>query len=195
MLKKKRGLLIIIAGPSGVGKGTVREIVMKNKSLNLDFSVSLTTRKKRIGEVNGKDYYFVTTKEFKDAIKNNEFLEYAKFVNNYYGTSKKQIEDKRNKGKNVLLEIEIKGTKQVISQFSKNELITFFIVPPSIKELEKRIRGRKTESEEAIQGRLKKAKQELKMKKYFDHIIVNDDPKRAAKEIIKIIKDAKAYRR
>jgi len=186
----KKGLLIIIAGPSGVGKGTVRKYVEKEKSLKLGFSISYTTRKPRPGEKNAREYFFISKDEFKKRIKNKEFLEYATYVNNYYGTSKSYINSLMKKGKNVLLEIEVKGTKQVIKQYPKKDLITFFIVPPSIKELEKRIRGRSTESNETIKDRLTKAKAELKEKKHFDYIVVNDSPLRAAKEIIKILKKA-----
>ena len=191
----KKGSLIIIAGPSGVGKGTIRKILMKNKSLNLVFSVSLTTRKPRPNEVNGKDYYFVSKKEFSKAIKEGDFLEYASFVGNYYGTSKKYVNKFRNKGKNVILEIECKGTKQILNKFDKKELITFFIVPPSIKELEKRIRLRSTESNEVIKSRLKKARSELKLNKYFDYVIENDTPEKAANRIIKILKSQLGLRR
>lgn len=186
----KKGLLIIIAGPSGVGKGTVREEVMKKKSLNLAYSVSCTTRKPRPKEKNGVDYFFISKQDFLKRIKEKEFLEYAQFVGNYYGTSKKFINSLRESGKNVVLEIEVKGTKQIIKQFKKSELITFFLIPPTLKDLEKRIRGRSTETDEVIKGRLAKAKIELKEKKYFDYVIVNDTPKRAANEIIKNINKA-----
>ncbi len=186
---KKRGILIIIAGPSGVGKGTVRKEVMKNKSLNLVFSISLTTRKMRVGEKDGVDYYYVTKKYFLDAIKKKDLLEYNKYVSNYYGTSKTQVNKALNAGKNVVLEIDVNGTKNVYKSFSKKDILSFFILAPNLKELEKRIRGRSTETEKDIKLRLKQAKEELKYKDKFDHIIINDTPKRAAKEIISLIKE------
>ncbi|MCQ2794709.1 MAG: guanylate kinase [Bacilli bacterium] len=191
---KKPGFLIIIAGPSGVGKGTVRKEIMKNKKLNLVFSVSLTTRAIRKGEKNGVDYYFVSEKKFKEAIKNGDLLEYNNYVGHYYGTSKSQVEKVRKAGKNIVLEIDVNGTKNVMKAFSKKDIVSFFIVAPSVKELEKRIRGRSTESQADIKNRLKKAKDEMKLKDKFDHVIVNDSPTRASKEITKIIKNAIALR-
>lgn len=191
---KKSGLLIIIAGPSGSGKSTVRQMILKNKSLKLVFSISLTTRKKRVGEKNGVDYYFVTLKEFKDAIKKHDLLEYNEYVNNYYGTSKKQVNKIIKEGKNVLLEIDINGAKNIYKSFDKKDILSFFIIAPSLKELEKRIRARSSENEEAIKKRLKRAKAELKFKGEFDYVIKNDDPKRAAQEITTLIKRTYASR-
>lgn len=191
---KKPGFLIIIAGPSGAGKGTVRKEIMKNKKLNLVFSISLTTRKIRKGEKNGVDYYFVSEKKFKDAIKNGDLLEYNNYVGHYYGTSKSQVEKVRKSGKNIVLEIDVNGTKNILKAFDKKDILSFFIVAPSIKELEKRIRGRSTESPSDIKNRLKKAKEEMKLKNKFDHVIINDSPTRASKEITKIIKNAIALR-
>lgn len=191
---KKPGFLIIIAGPSGAGKGTVRKEIMKNKKLNLVFSISLTTRKIRKGEKNGIDYHFVSEKKFKDAIKKGDLLEYNNYVGHYYGTSKSQVEKVRKAGKNIVLEIDVNGTKNILKAFDKKDILSFFIVAPSIKELEKRIRGRSTESQVDIKNRLKKAKEEMKLKNKFDHVIVNDSPTRASKEITKIIKNAIALR-
>ena len=185
---KKQGKLIIIAGPSGVGKGTVRSEILKNKSLDFAFSISYTSRLPRKGETDGVDYFFVKEKEFLSLIKDNEFIEYNKYVGNYYGTSRTQINNLRKKGKNIILEIDVNGTRNVMSQFDKSEIISFFILPPSLKELEKRIRLRSTENNLTIINRLKRAKEELKLKKYFNYQIINDDPKRAAKEIINILK-------
>lgn len=192
---KKRGFLIIIAGPSGVGKGTVRKEFMKNKKLNLVFSVSLTTREKRKGEKNGVDYYFVSRQEFKDAIKKGDLLEYNEYVGNYYGTSKSQVNKALKQGKNVVLEIDVNGTKNVLKAFDKKDIISYFIVAPSIKELEKRIRGRSTETPQAIKNRLKIAKEEMKLRDEFDYVVVNDSATRAANAIIRTIKDAMALRR
>ncbi len=191
---KTNGFLIIIAGPSGAGKSTVRKEIIKNKSLNLVYSISSTTRAKRRGEVDGKDYNFVSKDEFLREVKNNEFLEYASYCDNYYGTNKSFVDKLRKQGKNVVLEIDCTGVFQVLKKFKKSEIITFFIVPPSLEELEKRIRGRLTETEATLRGRLKRAKEELKLTDKFDYVIVNDRPERAAKEISTIIKNALALR-
>lgn len=191
---KKSGFLIIIAGPSGVGKGTVRKEIMKNKKLNLVFSISLTTRAIRKGEKNGVDYYFVSEKKFKDAIKKHDLIEYNKYVGHYYGTSKSQVERALKAGKNVVLEIDVNGTKNILKSFDKKDVLSFFIVAPSVKELEKRIRGRSTESDKDIKGRLKKAKDEMKLRDTFDYVVVNDSPIRASKAMAKVIKDAMALR-
>jgi len=190
----KLGFIIVIAGPSGAGKSTVREELIKNKSLNLVYSISSTTRKKRRNETDGVDYNFISVEEFKSQIKNNEFLEYAEYCENYYGTNKLFVDKLRKQGKNVVLEIEINGVNQVIKKFKKSEIITFFITPPSLEELERRIRGRLTETEATLRKRLKTAKEELKMTDKFDYVIVNDKPERAAKEISTIIKNAIALR-
>ena len=186
--------MIIIAGPSGAGKGTVRKEVMKNKKLNLVFSISLTTRKKRKGDKDGVDYYFVSEKKFKEAIKKGDLLEYNNYVGNYYGTSKSQVKKVLKAGKNIVLEIDINGTRNVLKAFNKKDIISFFIIAPSIKELEKRIRGRSTESPTAIKNRLKIAKEEMKVRDSYDYVVVNDSPTRAAKAIIKVIKNAMALR-
>ena len=184
----KRGLLIVLSGPSGVGKGTIRKILME-KNLNLAYSISMTTRQPRVGEVEGEDYFFVSPKRFKEAIKNNELLEYAVFVNNYYGTPKEHIEKLRNKGKNVLLEIETQGARNVIEQYKDDEkFITIFLLPPSMEELEARIRGRRTEEEAIVQERLSKAKRELKLKSLYEYNVINHTPDQAAGEIEEIIK-------
>ncbi|MCQ2794510.1 MAG: guanylate kinase [Bacilli bacterium] len=185
---KKPGLLVIIAGPSGVGKGTVRKEVMHDRTLNLVFSISLTTRPKRVGEKNGVDYHFVSRKDFLAAIKNHDLLEYNQYVGHYYGTSKSQIEKVRRQGKNVMLEIDVNGAKNVKKAFPASEVLSFFIVPPSLKELAKRIKGRSTENASTIKKRLAKARVELKLKNRFDYVVINDKVDRAAKEIRQIIK-------
>lgn len=182
----KKGLLIIISGPSGVGKGTVREYFMKDPSLNLSYSISMTTRKPRQGEVDGVDYLFVSREEFEKKIEEGEFLEWAEFVGNYYGTSIQQVEKLRNEGKNVILEIEVQGANQVKEKCP--DAISIFIIPPSMEELEKRIRGRRSEPEEIIQQRLAKASQELKLVGNYKYVVCNDDPELAAEVIGLIIK-------
>ena len=132
----KRGLLIIMSGPSGVGKGTIREKLMEDKTLNLFYSVSMTTRNPRPGEQDGREYYFVSKEDFQKNIDNGNLLEWAEFVGNRYGTPKDKVEKMRDEGKNVLLEIDVKGTSQVLSKLDKNDVISIFIAPPSLEELE-----------------------------------------------------------
>lgn len=180
-----KGLLIILSGPSGVGKGTIRKYFEKDERLNLAYSTSMTTRKPRDGEVDGKDYFFTSKENFQEAIKKGELLEYAEFVGNFYGTSLSEVERLRNEGKNVLLEIEVQGALQV--QEKCPDAISIFIIPPSMEELEKRIRGRKSEPEEIIQQRLSKAANEMKMVPNYKYIVCNDDPKLAAELIETIV--------
>ena len=189
----KRGLLIIMSGPSGVGKGTVRRLVMADKSLNLAYSVSMTTRPRREHETPGVDYFYVTKEEFQKTLDEDGFLEHAQFVGNYYGTPKAYVEKLRNEGKNVLLEIEVEGAKQVISKCHGSDVVTIFIIPPSMEDLEQRIRKRGTESEEVIQQRLAKAQRELELKYAYDYPVINDTVKSAADQIRKIIRDKIKY--
>lgn len=184
----KRGLLIIMSGPSGVGKGTIRLELMKEKSLNLFYSVSMTTRSPRPGEKDGSDYYFVSREEFDTQIEKDNLLEWAEFVGNKYGTPRDKVEDKRNEGSNVLLEIEVNGTSQVLSKLQGDkDVISIFIAPPSLEELERRIRGRSTESDEVIKRRLDRCEAELKLKGQYEYVVVNDTIKECVKEIKNII--------
>src|SRR5574344_1109403 len=185
----KKGLLIILSGPSGVGKGTIRKKVMENTDLNLAYSISMTTRLPRKGEINGVDYFFVTKDEFENNVSKGKLLEYAKFCENYYGTPLDYVESLRNDGKNVILEIETRGARQVMAKCISKDEISVFLAPPSIEELERRIRGRNTESEDIIQERLAKARHEMIHKDLYDYIVVNNTPEEACNEIIKIIKD------
>ena len=180
----KKGLLIVLSGPSGVGKGTVLGEVMKDESLKLALSISMTTRAKREGEVEGVNYFFVTREQFEQAIADGKMLEYAEFVDNYYGTPLDYVEKLRNEGMNVLLEIEVQGCMQV--QEKEPNALTIFIVPPSMEELESRIRGRKSEPEEIIQQRLAKAQTEMEMLNKYKYVVCNDDVKLAA-DIISVI--------
>ena len=184
----KKGLLIILSGPSGVGKGTVRRYIMDNYNLELSYSISMTTRPIREKEVDGVDYYFVSNEEFDRNIKENNFLEWEEFVGNRYGTPKDKVEALRNQGKHVLLEIEINGAAKVMSKCNDDRIISFFLMPPNIKALENRIRRRKTESEEVIQARLNKGKQEMTMTEQYDYVVLNDDVARASQEIVDLIK-------
>ena len=183
----KKGLLIILSGPSGVGKGTIRKKIFKNKKLNLVYSISMTTRKPRKKEIPNVDYYFVSEDIFKENIKNDNFLEYCQFVGNYYGTPKDKVEQWIDNGKNVLLEIEINGANQVLSKVKGDNVVSIFLLPPSLEELEKRIRLRKSESEEVIKERLEKARREINKTEGYDYIVINDDLNRASKEISEII--------
>ena len=184
----KKGLLIILSGPSGVGKGTVRKYIMKHHSFPLVFSISMTTRAPRVTETNGVEYYFVSKEEFQKNIDEDNFLEWAEFVGNRYGTPKSKVEELRNQGKNVLLEIEINGAEQVLKKVKDDRVVSFFLKPPSLRQLEDRIRKRKTESEEMIQKRLAKGRSELEKAVNYDFVIVNDRIKRSGDEIVSIIK-------
>lgn len=179
-----RGMLVIISGPSGVGKGTVLKEFIQDPELKLAYSVSMTTRTRRPGEVDGKNYYFVTREEFEAAKERGELLESAEFVGNYYGTPKKSVDALRDEGKNVILEIEVQGAKQVREKCP--DALTIFIIPPSMEELERRIRGRHTEPEEIVQQRLTKAAKEMEHVGDYKYVVCNDDPKLAA-DIIRVI--------
>lgn len=188
--KKSRGLLIILSGPSGVGKGTVRRLVMADKSLNLHYSISMTTREPRNREKNGRDYFFVSKEEFEDNIRKDNFLEYACFVNNFYGTPKSYVDKLLNEGKNVFLEIEVQGALQAMKKCRDEDVTSIFLVPPSFEELESRIRHRRSEPEEIIHERLTKARSEMGMKFHYDYCVLNDSVQRAADEIKAIIKSS-----
>ncbi len=176
-----------MSGPSGVGKGTIREELMKDETLKLFYSVSMTTRNMRPGEVDGREYYFVSREEFDRNIEIGNLLEWAEFVGNRYGTPKDKVEMMRNEGKNVLLEIEVKGTSQVLEKVDGDDVISIYIAPPSLEELENRIRGRSTETDDVIKARLEKAKQELKYQSQYKYTVVNDDLLTAVEDIKKII--------
>ena len=179
----KKGKLIVISGASGVGKGTVLGIMMEKRK-DLSFSVSATTRPPRPGEIDGVHYYFITREKFEAMIAAGEFLEYDAHAANYYGTPRAQAEEKQSHGP-VLLDIEPKGAKQVKEKAPDAVLI--FIMPPSVHELERRLRGRGDTSEEQIQMRMERATWEMEQRVWYDHVVVNDDPNRCAQEILKII--------
>ena len=176
--------LIIITGPSGVGKGTVVNNILK-KDKNIWLSISATTRKPRSGEVHGKDYYFLSTKKFKDMIKNEMFLEWAEFAGNYYGTPMNFIKTKIKDGYKVILEIEVEGACQVRERFPNT--ISIFLLPPNKQELEKRIRNRGTDNEKSILKRLERADFEMSSSKDFDYVLKNYEIDKTADEILKII--------
>tara|TARA_B100000965_G_scaffold77675_1_gene61679 strand:+ start:1169 stop:1729 length:561 start_codon:yes stop_codon:yes gene_type:complete len=174
------GNLTVLTGPSGVGKGTiVRKILQSHSEVWL--SISATTRQPRCGEIDGEHYYFLEKKNFQEIINKDGFLEWASFSNNFYGTPKKIVKEKIEKGKNVLLEIELEGARQIRKSFP--EALQIFLAPPNLSELEKRIRGRGTESEKSIRDRLAIANNEINAKKEFDAVVINDDIEKAFKEI------------
>ena len=177
------GKLIVISGASGVGKGTVVKAMMARRK-DLFFSVSATTRPPRPGEVDGRDYYFVTREEFESMIARGEMLEYDEHAKNYYGTPKAQIEEKRAKG-HVLLDIEPNGAKNV--KLNYPEAVLIFVMPPCVEELERRLRGRNDTPEDQIQLRMKRAVWEMEQRVWYDHVVVNDDAQRCAQEILAII--------
>ena len=182
---KNQKKLIILTGPSGVGKGTViKEILGKDK--NIWLSISATTREPREGEKEGENYYFLNQKKFKEMIKQNLFLEWAQFAGNYYGTPLSSVNEKIKKGFTVLLEIEVEGAKQIKEKFPNS--VSIFLLPPNKEELERRIRSRGTEKEEAIKKRLSRANYEISASNQFDFVLTNHNVDETAKKIIKLIK-------
>lgn len=176
----KKGLLIVISGPSGTGKGTVCKKLLSSEK-DMKISISATTREARNGEVDGISYYFTDKDTFEKQIGEDEFLEYAKVYDNYYGTPKRYVIDEINKGNNVLLEIDIQGALQVKEKYPEGLFI--FILPPSMKELKKRIVGRGTESEKAIEKRFKSAFDEIDYIKEYDYFVINDEVEAAVERI------------
>ncbi len=184
-MEKEKGLLIVLSGPSGVGKGTVRKAVFEDKDVNFVYSISATSRQKRKGEVDGVDYFFKTREEFEEMIKNDELLEYTEYVGNYYGTPASYVKKTLEEGKDVFLEIEVEGAKQVREKFPDGLFI--FLIPPSLSELEKRIKTRGTETEDLIKSRLAVAREELKMMSLYDYVVENDTVENAVKKIKAIV--------
>ena len=183
-MEQKKGKLFVISGSSGVGKGTLlKKLIEKNPKLEV--SISATTRQPRPGEVDGVNYFFTDKNEFLKEVENGDFLEWAEFNGNYYGTKQAWVERNLNKGRNLILEIETKGALQIKNKIPDSVLI--FIMPPSIEELEHRLRGRNTEDEETIQGRLHEVRREIECSKNYDYTIVNDDLEKALVELEKVI--------
>lgn len=181
---KKKGLLIVISSPSGCGKGTVIRSLLK-KNNNLWVSISCTSREKREKEVDGVDYYFLTREEFENKIKNNEMLEYAEYINNYYGTPKDKVNEQLEKGLDVILEIEIQGALKIKEMYP--ETIFIFILPPNMEELKKRLSNRNTETQDKIDKRFKKAYTEINELSKYNYVVVNDEIETASDKINAII--------
>lgn len=186
-LKNRLGKFIVISGPSGVGKGTICNILLSKKENNLSYSISMTTRKKRIYEKNGIDYYFTSRDNFKKRILNNEFLEYNLYNKEYYGTLKTEVLDKINKGINVISELDVNGAKKIKNNFK--DCILIYITAPNIEELRRRLIKRGTENKEEIEQRLKIAIYEEKEKINYDYVIMNDNLEIAIGKIQIIIKN------
>ncbi|NQD64801.1 guanylate kinase [Bacillus haikouensis] len=181
----EKGLLIVLSGPSGVGKGTVRKAIFSQEDTKFEYSISMTTRKPRDGEVDGVDYFFKSREEFEELIGQGKLLEYAEFVGNYYGTPVDYVRETINKGKDVFLEIEVQGAQQVRDKFPEGLFI--FLAPPSLSELQNRLVTRGTETDEVIQGRLNTARKEIEMMNLYDYIVENDKIENAVEKINSIV--------
>ncbi|MBP3622822.1 MAG: guanylate kinase [Oscillospiraceae bacterium] len=181
---QEKGKLIVISGPSGAGKSTVVFKAIEGRE-DVCFSTSVTTRKPRPGEVDGREYFFVDPDRFKEMVENDELLEHAEYVANSYGTPRAYVEEKLEAGVNVLLDIEVQGARQVHEKMP--DAVKIFIIPPSLETLEKRLKGRGTDTERAIEARLIRARQEYQEADFYDYLIINDDADKAAKELSAII--------
>ena len=184
MNENKKGLLIIFSGPSGSGKGTIMKSLLASREDTV-LSVSMTTRAPRPGEIDGYHYHFVTREEFQKTIDEDGFLEYAEYNGNFYGTPEAPIRRLLNEGKNVMLEIEVQGAEKVMDH--RSDVVSIFITIPSYAELERRLRGRGTETEEVIQGRMKTSQYELSRAFRYQYIVLNDEVEKAVERITTII--------
>ena len=191
MKKNRKGILIVVSGFSGAGKGTLTKRLLKEYSDVYALSISATTRAPRPGEVDGSDYFFKTVEEFEKMIAKDELIEYAKYVDNYYGTPRKYVMEQLESGRDVLLEIDIQGALQIKKRFPEGVFV--FIVPPSLDELSARIYKRGTDSEEVIKRRMASAASELTYAAEYDYIIVNDIAEKAANKVLTIM-EAERYR-
>ncbi|MGY0692333.1 guanylate kinase [Virgibacillus sp. FSP13] len=181
---EEKGILFVLSGPSGVGKGTVRKELFAHDT-DLRYSISMTTRDIRPRETDGVDYFYKTNEEFEALIEQNQLLEYAKYVNNYYGTPRKYVEETLAAGHDVFLEIEVQGALQVKENFPEGVFI--FLFPPSLEELKNRIVSRGTESQDLVLNRLKEARKEIEMMDAYDYVVVNDRVERAVAKVQSII--------
>ena len=191
-MDNEKGLLIVLSGPSGVGKGTVRKEIFDDPTTSYKYSISMTTRQMREGEVNGVDYFFKTKEEFEALIQEDQFIEYAEYVGNYYGTPVQYVKDTMAEGHDVFLEIEVEGAKQVRKKFP--DALFIFLAPPSLDHLKERLIGRGTETDEKIQSRVNEARKEVEMVNLYDYVVVNDEV-HLAKERIQSIVEAEHLKR
>jgi guanylate kinase len=181
----QRGLLIVLSGPSGVGKGTVRKAIFNEDGIDFQYSISATTRQPRVGEIDGEDYFFVSHDEFEEKIANGDMLEYAQYVSNYYGTPKSFIDETLASGRDVFLEIDVQGALQVKSKMPEG--IYIFLTPPDLTNLRERLVGRGTDSQEVIEKRVTAAREELKQMINYDYAVENDQVIHAVERIKAII--------
>ena len=181
----ERGLLIVFSGPSGVGKGTVRQEIFSTPDHKFEYSVSMTTRAQRPGEVDGKDYFFRSREEFEELIRNGQMLEYAEYVGKYYGTPLTYVNETLDKGIDVFLEIEVQGALQVKKKVP--DAVFIFLTPPDLNELQERLVGRGTDSEEVIAQRIERAREEIALMSEYDYAIVNDEVPLAAERVKRVI--------
>ncbi|AYC29190.1 guanylate kinase [Paenisporosarcina cavernae] len=184
-MQKERGILIVLSGPSGVGKGTVRKELFSTPDTNYEYSISMTTRQPRVGEVDGVDYFFQTHENFESLIQQGKLLEYASYVGNYYGTPLDYVNETLDSGRDVFLEIEVQGAAQVREK-APNALF-IFLAPPSLSALEERLVGRGTETDDVIASRIQAAKQELEMMNLYDYVVENDEVTKACDRINAIV--------
>ncbi|MGT2912063.1 guanylate kinase [Streptococcus cameli] len=181
----ERGLLIVFSGPSGVGKGTVRKEIFESSDNKFEYSVSMTTRPQRPGEVDGVDYFFRSREEFEDLIRQGQMLEYAEYVGNYYGTPLTYVNETLDRGVDVFLEIEVQGALQVKQKVPDGVFI--FLTPPDLEELQDRLVGRGTDSAEVISQRIERAREEIALMREYDYAVVNDEVPLAAERVKRII--------
>ena len=178
------GSLFMVSGPSGCGKGTILAEILKQDKVY--YSISATTRNPRVGEVDGVNYHFLSKEKFEELIKNDGMLEYASYCDNYYGTPRKPVEDMLNAGKHVILEIEVQGAMNVMKKCP--DAVSIFILPPSIKELRRRLKKRGTETDDVIEKRLAQAEREIKMAENYDYIMINGELELAVQDLLSVIR-------